>query len=191
MAFLSVYNPPGNFTRFISGQVSAPASDAIVQVASALNLPKRWRIHSGATVVSAIATSSGVVCSASGQVSISNIAISNPAQITTASDHGLSSGEVVFIANPDPAATLPPGYYTVTVTSATVFTVPINETVGGSSGEVALNAEPIFRYKSIVAGAVTNIATSSVGAAGKGVYICQDLNQGADFVLTMSKVLTD
>lgn len=67
-------------------------------------------------------------------IPITSNSIANPTVVTTAVPHGLTSGQVILIsgvATSDPTIN---GERTVTVTSATTFTVPVNVTTGGTGG---------------------------------------------------------
>ena len=70
------------------------------------------------------------------RVVITSSSVANPTVITTASSHGLTTGDVVMIENHSGSTPAVSGQYTVTVTSTTTFTVPVNVTVGGTGGTV-------------------------------------------------------
>lgn len=67
-------------------------------------------------------------------IPITSNTLANPTVVTTTVPHGLTSGQVILIsgvATSDPTIN---GEQTVTVTSPTTFTVPVNVTTGGTGG---------------------------------------------------------
>lgn len=76
-------------------------------------------------------------------VAITSSSVANPTVITTATNHGLTTGNQVIIRGhtgetPDITGTL----YTVTVTGLTTFTIPVNVTVGGTGGTLGVFPTP-------------------------------------------------
>jgi hypothetical protein len=68
---------------------------------------------------------------------VTSVSAANPAVVTTASAHGLTSGVAVILrdvsgSTPDVNGT----QYTITVTGATTFTIPVNVTVAGTGGNL-------------------------------------------------------
>lgn len=82
------------------------------------------------------------------RVSVSDATIASPTEITTASNHGLSTGEVVYLTvtgvTVNGTTANFAGDYTVTVTAANKFTVAVNvtakTTVGGDVTSITLPA---------------------------------------------------
>lgn len=72
--------------------------------------------------------------------------VANPTVVTSTA-HGLTTGDVIYIVNSNSTPTID-GERTVTVTGSDTFTVPVNVTVAGTSGEWLSTAE-----KNIVADA--------------------------------------
>jgi len=71
-------------------------------------------------------------------VAISSSSVASPTVITTATDHGLTTGDTVLITGHTGSTPDINGYHTATVTAATTFTIPVNVTVGGTGGTVTL-----------------------------------------------------
>jgi hypothetical protein len=67
-------------------------------------------------------------------VPITSNSIANPSIVTTPVAHGLTTGDVVLIAGVATSSPTINGLRTVTVTSPTTFSVPVNVTVGGTGG---------------------------------------------------------
>lgn len=65
-------------------------------------------------------------------VNIASSSVASPTVVTTATPHGLSTGDQVSISGHDADPTIN-GIQTVTVTGLTTFTVPVNVTTGGSA----------------------------------------------------------
>lgn len=89
-----------------------------------------WIKHSEAATAGTISTSS----------------VANPTVITTAAAHGLTSGMQVTIAGHTGSTPAISGTYTVTVTGATTFTIPVNVTVGGTGGTVSTTGRYVLAY---------------------------------------------
>jgi len=83
---------------------------------------------------------------------ISNISVANPTVITAAA-HGLATGDIILIAGSDSTPTVN-GERTVTVLTASTFTVPVNVTVQGTTGTFvcANSANGGVGYQQITAG---------------------------------------
>lgn len=73
-------------------------------------------------------------------VTISTSSVANPTVITTAAPHGLITGDSAIIAGHTGSTPGVDGEYTVTVTDATHFTVPVNVSSGGTGGTVTLTS---------------------------------------------------
>lgn len=69
-------------------------------------------------------------------VVISSNTAANPSVVTTATPHGLSSGQTIVISGSNSTPSLN-GSQVVTVTGASTFTVPVNVTVAGTAGSFA------------------------------------------------------
>jgi hypothetical protein len=69
-------------------------------------------------------------------VAIVSSSVASPTVITTATPHGLTTGQVAFIANHAGSTPVINGAQTVTVLNLTQFTIAINVTVGGAGGTV-------------------------------------------------------
>jgi hypothetical protein len=82
---------------------------------------------------------------------ITNISVGNPTTITTSTPHGLVTGDIVSIleSNSTPSVN---GSWTVTVTGANTFTIPVDVTVAGNTGTV---------YSGFPSITITNGITSS------------------------------
>lgn len=71
---------------------------------------------------------------------ISSSSVASPTVVTTGAAHGLATGDSVTIDGHSGSTPALDGVYTVTVTGATTFTVPVAITVAGSGGVVRKNA---------------------------------------------------
>lgn len=69
-------------------------------------------------------------------VAISTSSVANPTVITTTTPHLLTTGDSVVIAGHSGSTPTVNGSYTVTVTGASTFTIPVNVSVGGTGGTV-------------------------------------------------------
>jgi len=67
-------------------------------------------------------------------VTITSSSVANPTVITTATPHGLVTGDSVVIAGHSGSSPSINAEYTVTVTGASTFTIPVNVTTGGTGG---------------------------------------------------------
>lgn len=67
-------------------------------------------------------------------VSITSSSVANPTVITAAAAHGLTTGDTVLIASHSGSTPDINGSHTVTVLTATTFTIAVNVTVGGTGG---------------------------------------------------------
>lgn len=88
-------------------------------------------------------------------VNISAITNANPGQVTTAAAHGLTTGDLVYIAGVGGMTEVNDLPFTVTVTSPTIFTIAVDTTLfgvyagGGTVAEVIASTERvmgIFRF---------------------------------------------
>jgi uncharacterized phiE125 gp8 family phage protein len=69
-------------------------------------------------------------------VAVSTSSVANPSVITTATPHGLASGDTVTIAGHSGSTPSINGAQVATVVSALAFSIPVNVTVGGTGGTV-------------------------------------------------------
>lgn len=69
---------------------------------------------------------------------ILSTSVANPTVVTTVLPHGLTTGEIIQIYDDDSVPNIS-GQRTVTVTSPTTFTVPVNVTIAGTTGYFILN----------------------------------------------------
>lgn len=84
-----------------------------------------------------IDTSGGVTILNNVVISTSSVAASTT--ITTATNHGLATGNKIIIRNhAGSTPSLNDTVYTVTVTGATTFTIPVTVTVGGTGGTIGV-----------------------------------------------------
>ncbi len=67
-------------------------------------------------------------------VAIATTSVANPSVVTTATPHGLVTGDRVVIAGHTGSTPAVNGAYTVTVLSSTTYSIPVNVTVGGTGG---------------------------------------------------------
>ena len=90
---------------------------------------------------------------------ITNISVGNPTTITTAAPHGLTTGNIITIlgTNSTPSAD---GSWTVTVTGANTFTIPLHVTVAGNTGFLYGGPLPSI---TITNGVLTNTYTFVTG----------------------------
>ena len=128
--------------------------------------------HQVATVISATTFSVPVNVTIAGTAgaydhSILSMPVSNPAQVNVGRAHGLRTGDTVTITA---AGTTPDisGLQTVTVTSTTQFTVPVNVTVAGSTtaahySKTTYYSDLIDRGAASGGGAI--VITSTIGTA--------------------------
>ena len=71
-------------------------------------------------------------------VNITSSSVANPTVITTATAHGLTSGDGIVIAGHTGSTPDINNAYIVTVLTATTYTIPVNVTVGGTGGTMTL-----------------------------------------------------
>lgn len=83
---------------------------------------------------------------------ISGNTAANPTVVTTATPHGLATGQTIVISGSNSTPTLN-GSQVVTVTGVSTFTVPVNVSVAGTTGSIA-----------------TSNITVSIGEPVKAVY---------------------
>jgi len=105
----------------IIGSNSTPSIDGVYQV----------------TVLSPTTFSIPVNVTNNGMTAITNISIANPT-VVTSPDHGLITGEQIFITGSNSTPSIN-GLQTVTVLTDDTFTVPVNVTVAGNTGEFITN----------------------------------------------------
>ena len=108
-----------------------------------------WIVAADAVTTGGISTySAGLALQLGAQLQISGITKANPAEVTTASPHGLSTGQVVILEGLYQSATtgmpqisnIP---FVITVTGATTFTIPFNT---NQSNYTALSGSPTGAY---------------------------------------------
>lgn len=75
------------------------------------------------------------------QIPLVSISVANPTVVTTLTPHGLTTGNQITLYQTDSTPTVN-GIRTVTVTSATTFTIPVNVTVIGTTGYLVPTAAP-------------------------------------------------
>lgn len=75
------------------------------------------------------------------QIAITDISVQNPTAVTAAG-HGLTTGDQITVYDSDSTPTID-GLRTVTVIDPNIFTVPVNVTVGGTTGFFLPTATPI------------------------------------------------
>jgi hypothetical protein len=73
------------------------------------------------------------ITSISKRLTITDISVANPTQITFSEAHGLETGDAIYLSNSDSTPVVD-GQRTVTKVDDTKITVPVNVTVGGSAG---------------------------------------------------------
>ena len=71
-------------------------------------------------------------------IPITSNSLANPSVVTTPVPHGLTTGQVILISGVSTSDPTINGEQTVTVTSTTTFTVPVNVTTGGTGGSFVL-----------------------------------------------------
>jgi hypothetical protein len=67
-------------------------------------------------------------------IPITSNTIANPTVVTTPVPHGLTTGDIIFLSGVITSSPAINGQQTVTVISATTFSVPVNVTVAGTGG---------------------------------------------------------
>ncbi len=116
-----------NVTYTVSGQLDR---GVIVQSQTAKTID--WNTKTdGASVDYTLDTSQRVI-------PITSNTLANPSVVTTPVPHGLTTGQVIFIAGNITSSPAINGQQTVTVISATTFSVPVNCTTGGTGGTFVL-----------------------------------------------------
>lgn len=97
-----------------------------------------------------------VVVAPIGGATITNISVANPTVVTTSGAHGLTSGDRVFIYGVNGTPKID-GWRTVTVLTATTFSVEVNVTVAGSSGALRRGWRVDEALDEIAGGALTGM----------------------------------
>ena len=69
-------------------------------------------------------------------INITSSSVANPSVITTATNHGLSTGNTVVISNHTGSTPNINGTHTITKITNTTFSIPVNVTAGGTQGKV-------------------------------------------------------
>ena len=129
------YASAGNATVF-PGENNSPASNL------SLTEPVAGFLAAASTFTFKIATAGVVFSSApaiQGTAAITGISIAAAAVVTTATPHGLVSGQTVTISGANSTPTID-GSRVVTVLSATTFSVPVTTTIAGTTGLVTTAA---------------------------------------------------
>jgi len=90
-------------------------------------------------------------------VTITSSSVANPSVITTASPHGWATGTLVRIAGHVGSSPVINADYTITVTGASTFTIPVNVTVGGTGG----TATKLIQAKRYTCNGVVDTARST------------------------------
>jgi hypothetical protein len=70
-------------------------------------------------------------------VDIASSSVTSPTVITTATAHGLTTGDRIKIAGHEGSLPSLNGFHTVTVTGGTTFTIPVNVTAAGTGGTIS------------------------------------------------------
>jgi hypothetical protein len=136
--------------------------------------PRMWVTVSGATGTGASEYNIGPVKASTRILTMTSASAANPTVITTSADHMLGSGQQVTLSGSSGAGsgTINGNTYTITVTGATTFTVPVNLSGGGATGGSATSLDT-FSYP----------MSGDPGAAASGspVYVSPyDENSQAD-----------
>jgi putative tail protein len=92
-----------------------------------------------------------------GVVNITSSSVANPSVITTATPHGWITGTLVRIAGHTGSTPAINNDYTITVTGASTFTIPVNVTVGGTGG----TATKLIQAKRFTCNGVLDTARST------------------------------
>lgn len=86
---------------------------------------------------------------------ITSITVANPTIVTTVRPHGRTTGDMVFITGSDSTPSLD-GARTVTVISATEFSVPVNVTAAGTTGSMTFIPQELKDATAEMAGQLGN-----------------------------------
>lgn len=118
---------------------------------------------------------------------ISTLATGSPATITTTAAHGLKTGDSVFIWLISGETPNVYGYYEVTVTGTTTFTIPVNVTVAGTGGTVCgpLRVEEIMADAATLTGLASSASVSALTAAapnGQKLAMARPFGTVAQFI---------
>lgn len=133
-----------------------------------------------------IVLSNGVKAGAAGTaIAITSNTLANPTVVTTTTPHGFVTGNVVTISGVITSAPTINSTYTVTVTGASTFTVPVNVTTAGTGGSVGLSVSAIapgmlierysdagtasFRPHSVAGGSTPVVFALNASMLNKGV----------------------
>lgn len=73
-------------------------------------------------------------------VGITSSSVANPSQVTCAADHNLVTNDTVVIANHTGSTPTINGTRVVTKVNASIVSVPINVTIGGTGGTITITA---------------------------------------------------
>lgn len=114
---------------------------------------------------------------------ISTSSVASPTVITTATPHGYVTGETVVIySHAGSTPSINGTVYTITVTGASTFTIPVNVTVGGTGGFVVAD----YRLNTLADGTGTDLTSSLSITATYGANSVDYtlVNSGADAFVT-------
>ncbi len=105
-------------------------------------------------------------------IAVSSISVGSPTTVTTSTAHGLTTGDSIVITGSNSTPSIN-GTYTVTVTGANTFTIPVAVTIAGTTGSITS----------------TNIiiATTGVGITQSPVEQIQNIAIGNPTVITSAK----
>jgi len=124
------------------------------------------------------------IFAADGEVAITNISQANPAVVTTESPHGLVTGQQVDIRGSNSGVSID-GTRTATVTGASTFTVPVNQSgAAGTAGSVLLDTERISPPYAFQTGTLTRQPLQlgngggiiAVSPVGKGLWLAAQVS---------------
>lgn len=112
-------------------------------------------------------------------IGISTISAANPTVVTTSSNHGLETGDIVVISNSN-SVPLVDGAYEITYISSTQFSINVNVTTSGSTGNLILGSDSqfseneekinrIYYSKTLQPESVPLVNYFDVGAADKAI----------------------
>lgn len=137
-------------------------------------------IHLGGPVVVVNDVAAGVAMTA---VAITSNTLANPTVVTTATPHGLVTGNVVTISGVSTSVPTINSTYTVTVTGASTFTIPVNVSTAGTGGSLVLSnavITPGMLIERYVVGGVAYFRPHSVAGGYERTYALNQsmLNKG-------------
>jgi hypothetical protein len=159
------------YTNAFSGQGILQANEA-PPFALDVNVYKNYTFYANTRTKQTLASLQLLGVSAFKAGLITSISVANPTVITS-NGHGLSTGDIVWIDNTNSTPAIS-GLYSVTVTGANTFTVPVNVTVSGSAGYwsnalITVNQGSTNTLYKLVPG-VNQVISVTALAANNGVY---------------------